>query len=252
MGLTKEKLKRNDPALGGWIMIGHRVVAELMAHEGFDWVAVDLEHTSTSVHAIAEIALAANAAGCDLLVRLDSCDPVQAQKVLDAGSNGIIVPLVNTAEEARRAVRMAKFPPEGSRGASFSRASDFGRNFSEYYRKHNDSVIVVIMMEHIEAVENADSILTTPGIDAVFVGPYDLSASIGHPGDLEHPKVSRALRKILNACKRYKVPAGIHVIGGSNAEVRSRIGEGYRFIGCSMDTEFVIQGCRRVLGKIST
>jgi 2-dehydro-3-deoxyglucarate aldolase len=251
MGSTKQKLKGKKTALGGWIMIGHRVVAELMAREGFDWVGVDLEHTSTSVHAIAEIALAVKAAGCDLLTRLDSCDPVQAQKVLDAGSTGIIVPLVNTAEEASRAVRMAKFPPDGSRGASFSRASDFGRNFTEYYRTHNDSVIVVIMMEHILAVENADAILSTPGIDAVFVGPYDLSASIGHPGDLKHPKVRKALRRILDACKRYRVPAGIHVIGGDNAGVRRRIDEGYRFIACSIDTEFVIQGCRRVLGKVS-
>jgi 2-dehydro-3-deoxyglucarate aldolase len=249
MGSTKQKLKRNEPALGGWIMIGHPVVSALMASEGFDWIGVDLEHTATSLQDLSAITLEASSRGCDVLARLDSCDPVQAQKALDTGCTGIIVPLINTAEEAKRAVMMAKFPPDGNRGAAFSRASDFGRNFTGYYKSHNESVVVAIMMEHIKAVENADAILSTPGIDAVFVGPYDLSASIGRAGELDHPEVQLALQKILAACKRHGVAAGIHVVRGTNIDVRERIDQGYRFIACSIDTEFVIQGCRRILGK---
>jgi 2-keto-3-deoxy-L-rhamnonate aldolase RhmA len=249
MGSTKQKLRRNEPALGGWIMIGHPTVAELMVGEGFDWIAVDLEHTSTSGRAFHEIALALKHTGCDLLARLNSCDPVQTKQVLDAGGQGIIVPLVNTPEDAQRAVAMAKFPPEGFRGAAFSRAADFGRNFAAYYRSHNDAVIVVIMIEHIKAVENADAILATPGIDAVFIGPYDLSASMGRAGELDHPDMVAALQRVGDACRRHGVPLGIHVIGGEHTEVESRIRQGYRFIACSIDTEFIIRGCRRVLGK---
>jgi len=105
-----------------------------MAGEGFDWIAVDLEHTSTSVRDFHEIALALKGTGCDLLARLHSCDPVQAKLVLDSGANGIIVPSVNTAGQAAQAVAMAKHPPEGTRGAAFSRATDFGRNFANYFK----------------------------------------------------------------------------------------------------------------------
>ncbi len=230
-------------------MVGHPTIAELMVNEGFDWIAVDLEHTATSTRTFQEIALAVKNKDCDLLARLDSCDPVQAKRVLDAGGSGIIVPLVNTAEQAQQAVAMAKFPPDGFRGAAFSRASDYGRNFRNYYLAHNDSVIVVIMMEHIDAVNNADAILETPGIDAVFIGPYDLSASLGRPGELDHPDVLVALGRIMEACKRHHVPVGIHVIGDENAEVEKRISEGFRFIACSIDTQFIIRGCRRILGS---
>lgn len=230
-------------------MIGHPTVAELMASEGFDWIAVDMEHTSIEIRQFHEIALAIKGTGCDLLARLPSCDPVQAKKVLDAGASGIIVPLINTKEEAQRAVAMAMFPPEGFRGAAFSRASNFGRNFAGYYKDYNRSLLVVVMMEHIKAVENADAILETPGIDAVFIGPYDLSASIGRPGELNHPETQKAITQIFDACRRHNVPAGIHVVSANRTEVEQRIAQGYRFIACSLDIEFIIQGCRHILGK---
>jgi 2-keto-3-deoxy-L-rhamnonate aldolase RhmA len=250
MGKTKGKLRKGEPALGGWIMIGHPTVAEIMAGEGFDWIAADMEHTSTDVRAFHEMALALKGTGVDLLARLHSCDPVLAKKVLDAGGSGIIVPFVNTREEAELAVAMAKFPPVGFRGSSFYRAADFGRNFKAYFRAHNDSVIVAVMMEHFKAVENADAILSVPGIDAVFVGPYDLSASMGRPGELSHPDVVGALQKIVDACKRHGVPPGLHVVAVDPDDVQRRIEQGYRFIACGVDTEFVMYGCRKILERV--
>ena len=250
MGKTKEKLRKGEPALGGWIMIPHPTTAELLAGEGFDWIAVDMEHTSADARAFHEIALAMKGTGVDLLARLHACDPVLAKKVLDAGGNGIIVPLVNSREEAELAVAMAKFPPVGFRGSSFCRASDFGRNFKAYFRGHNDSVIVAVMMEHFKAVENADAILSVPGIDAVFIGPYDLSASMGRAGELAHPDVVGALQKILDACKRHGVPPGLHVVSMDPDDVQRRIEQGYRFIACSTDTEFVLHGCRKILERV--
>jgi len=247
MGKTKEKLRSGRPSLGGWIMIGHPTVAELMAGEGFDWIGVDLEHTSTDIRMFHEMALATKGTGCDLLARLHSCDPVQAKLVLDAGAAGIIVPTVNTPEEAARAVGMAKYPPEGFRGAAFCRASDHGRNFAAYYAAHNEDVLVVVMLEHIDAVRRADEILATPGIDAALIGPYDLSASMGLAGQVEHPLVVAAEQTILEACLRRRVAPGIHVVSPERAVLDRRLEAGFRFIACGLDTLFIMRGCRQML-----
>jgi 2-dehydro-3-deoxyglucarate aldolase len=252
MGRTKDKLRKGQPALGGWVMIGHPTSAELMAGEGFDWIAVDMEHTSMDARAFHEIALAMNGTGCDLFARLHGCDPILAKKVLDAGGNGIIVPLVNSREEAEMSVAMAKFPPAGFRGTSFSRASDFGRNFKAYFAGHNEDVLVAVMMEHIKAVENADAILSVPGIDAVFIGPYDLSASMGRPGELSHPEVTDAMQRIVAACKKHGVPPGLHVVAVDPDDLQKRIEQGYLFLACSLDTEFIKFGCRKMLERIKS
>ncbi|NUQ00976.1 MAG: 2,4-dihydroxyhept-2-ene-1,7-dioic acid aldolase [Armatimonadetes bacterium] len=247
MGRTKELLRRGEPALGGWIMIGHPTVAELMAGVGFDWLAVDLEHTPIDYATFENMARAVGSRGPDLLVRLQDCDPVQAKRVLDAGANGVIVPLVNTPELAARAVDMVKFPPQGSRGAAFSRASDFGRNFRAYFDQHNDRSLVVVMIEHIAAVENLDAILATPGIDATLIGPYDLSCSMGRPGELDHPEVRAAQQAIVDGCRRHQVPSGLHVVAAERALIDQALERGFRFVGCSLDTALILDGCRRLL-----
>ena len=251
MGKTKEKLRAGEPALGGWIMIGHPSVAEVLAGEGFDWLAVDMEHTSTSVRMFHELALAVKGMGVDLLVRLPGHDVQTAKLVLDAGADGIIVPSVNTAEHARRAVAMAKFPPEGTRGASLCRATDFGRKFDSYYREHNGRVLVVCMLEHIEAVRNVDEILATSGVDATFIGPYDLSASMGLPGQTSHADVLVAQQTLLNACRRHNVPAGIHIVATDGREVRRRIDEGFQLVACGLDTGFLMYAARYMLQGIN-
>ncbi len=247
MSNTKQKLRAGQPVFGGWLMTGTPAVAEIMAAEGFDFLGVDMEHTPINVEAFYHIALAAKGTGCDLLARLPSCDPVLAKQVLDMGAAGIIVPSVNSPEQAAQAVAMAKYPPEGIRGASLCRAAGYGRHFNEYYAAHNQEVIVVIMLEHIQAVPQADAILATPGLDAALIGPYDLSASMNLAGQLAHPKVLAAQQAILAACLRQKVPPGIHVAQMDPKEVRGRVEAGFRFIACGVDTLFVREGCRRML-----
>ena len=249
MPRTKEKLRAGEPALGGWIMIGHPAIAEIMAGEGFDWIGVDLEHTTTDLRTFYDIVLAAKGTGCDVLARLHSCDPVLAKLVLDAGAAGIIVPSVNTPEQAAQAASMARFPPDGVRGASLCRATDFGRNFSSYFAAHNRDVLVVVMLEHVDAARRADEILATPGIDAAFIGPYDLSASMGLAGQLDHPQVTAAQQSILAACARHAVAPGIHVISTAPGAVAEKIAAGFRFIACGLDTTFLIEGCRQMLAK---
>lgn len=250
MGTTKNKLKKNLPVYGGWVMTGNPVVAELLAGEGFDWIAVDLEHTATTIRELRDIALALKGSGVDLFARLPGCDEIWAKHVLDGGASGIIVPLVNNPEDAARAVSIAKFPPEGNRGAAFSRAADYGRNFQNYFKGHNDDVTVVVMLEHIQAADHADDILSTPGVDAVMIGPYDLSASMGLAGQLDHPDVQDAQRRILEACQRQGVAPGLHVVQTDPKKVADSVAAGYRFIACGLDTEFIIDGARLIRSQI--
>lgn len=251
MGKTKEKLKNGQVTLGAWLMIGHPTVGELLAGEGFDWIAVDMEHTTIDIHTFYQLALAIKPRGSDIFARLHSCDPVQAKLILDAGADGIIIPSVNSAAEARQAVAMAKYPPQGFRGCSFSRATDFGRNLNHYFSSHNDKVVVVVQFEHIKALENADAILSTPGIDAAFIGPYDLSASLGKAGQFDDPQVRAAQEKILQACQRHGIPPGIHVVSQDGAKLRASINQGFRFIACGLDTLFILDSCRAMLKGVS-
>ncbi|MDR1964799.1 MAG: hypothetical protein LBQ50_13585 [Planctomycetaceae bacterium] len=255
MGFTKQKLRAGLPAYGGWVMIAHPTIIELYAGEHFDWICLDMEHTSIDLRSMHECILAAKGMEVDVLVRLPSHEPSIAKRVLDAGAAGIIIPCINSAEQARQAVAMTKYPPEGNRGTSLSRNTDFGRNFKDHFENHNEKVIVVIMLEHVEALNHLEEILQVPGIDATFIGPYDLSTSMGLSGQLDHPKVVAAQQRILEACQKYGVPAGYHVVQPNEKLVRQRVEEGFCFIGCGLDTEFIIHGCRKMIpstNKITT
>lgn len=250
MGKSKEKLMKGDVALGAWNMIPHPNVAEMMAGEDFDWICVDMEHTSQDYQTLENIARAVNGSGKDLLVRLPSCDDVAAKKVLDLGADGIIVPCVNTREEAERAVAIAKFSPQGTRSASLARCTDYGRNIHGYFKAANDNVIVVIMLEHNDAVKNVDEILSVPGVDATFIGPYDLSSSMGLAGQLDHPEVLAAQTTLLDACIRHGVPPGFHIVPNDPPQVAKYIEMGFRFIALGIDTGFIVEGCRAMLAGV--
>jgi 2-keto-3-deoxy-L-rhamnonate aldolase RhmA len=247
MNKTKQKIRNGECALGGWMLIPHPAIAELMAGEGFDWIAVDMEHAAVTLPQIEEIERAVRPSGCDLFVRLDGVNPVLAKHVLDAGAKGVIVPSVMTPEDADTMAAAVRYPPQGNRGTSLSRALDYGRDFADYIRRHNDEVFVAVMLEHYLAAERADEILARPGLDAAFIGPYDLSASLGIAGQLDDPRVLAAEQKILAACKRQGVAPGYHVVPPERRRIDERIAAGYRFIGCSLDTQFIMNGCRALL-----
>jgi 2-dehydro-3-deoxyglucarate aldolase len=247
MAKTKNKMQAGEPAIGGWVMTGNPAVVEIMAAEGFDFLVADMEHTAIHVETFYHMILATKGTGCELIARLPACDPVVAKQVLDMGAAGIIVPSVNTPAEAAQTVAIAKYPPEGTRGAALCRATGFGRNFADYYANHNREVLVVAMIEHITAVKQVDAILATPGLDAILVGPYDLSASMGIPGQLKHPDVLKAQEEILAACRRHKIAPGIHVAPVDPADVAGRLAQGFLFVPCGIDTSFVREGCRTML-----
>ncbi len=246
---VKQKLKRGEVSFGSWMQIGHPAVAEILSQVGFDWIALDMEHSDMGVRDFTDAARGMHGRGPSPLgtiplARVRENNTLAIRQVLDSGAWGVIVPLVNSADEARRAVQATKFPPEGIRGTAFFRGNDYGLTFTEYMAHANRESIVMVMIETKEAVESIDDILRVEGVDGVFIGPYDLSLSYGIPGKLADPIMTKARQKVLEACKRAQKAAGIHMVQSDKASLRTTIEEGFTFIGLSMDTLFLDRAAR--------
>lgn len=242
----KEKLARGEATLGSWMSMAHVSIAEILASAGYDWVVVETEHTAIDVSEVLRLLIAIEGRGAVPLVRLAWNDPVQCKAVLDSGAAGVIVPMVNTKAEAEMAVRAAKYPPDGFRGVGLARAQGYGETFASYVERANADTLVVLQIEHIDAVRNIDEILSVPGIDATFIGPYDLSMSMGLPGQLTHPDVVHARERVLAATLERGLTAGIHLVHPDRAaaDLPHYLAQGYRFIALGTDILFLGDSCR--------
>ena len=247
---VKQKLKEGRITFGGWITLAHTAIAEIMAKSGFEWLAIDMEHSVIGIQDVEPLIQVIEASGCVPLVRLSSNDPVLTKRVMDAGAYGVIVPMVNTRDDAERAVRAVKYPPEGERGVGLYRAQDFGVSFEQYKDSINQESLVIVQIEHKDAVENIHSILSVKGVDGLIIGPYDISGSLGVMGELDHPLVKQARQKVLSAAKEVKVAAGIHVVQPSLDEVKNRVNEGFSFIAFSTDAILLNSQCREAALKL--
>lgn len=235
----RQKLLNRETSIGTWIQIGHPAVAEILGRLDFDWIAADCEHTDISIHEFAALARALHGRRPAPLVRVGQNDTLAIRQALDLGAQGVIVPLVNSAAEAERAVAAAKFPPAGVRGFAYSRSNEHGAEFESYASRANDEICVVVMVETRKAVAEIDQILAVDGVDGVFVGPYDLSGSYGIPGQVGHTDVIRAQCRIVEACERAGKSAGLHVVTPSSANVHAAMEAGFTFIALGMDTVFL-------------
>lgn len=233
--------------LGTWIQLGHPGIAEVLANTGFDWIAADCEHTDIGIQGYTNILRGMYGRGPVPLVRVRENSTMAIRQVLDVGAQGVIVPLVNTAEEAHKAVTAVKFPPEGIRGFAFFRANDWGMNFDEYAQKANSETVIVVMVETEQAVENIEEILAVDGVDGVFIGPYDMSGSYGVIGQTSHPLIIEACQTVVKACKKAGKAAGLHVVLPSKEAIEKAINDGFTFIALGMDNVFIEQGARRAL-----
>ncbi|MEN8256138.1 MAG: aldolase/citrate lyase family protein, partial [Verrucomicrobiota bacterium] len=220
---VRKALLERKITLGSWIQIGHPAVAEILANDGFDWLAADCEHTDIDVEGFTQIARGMYGRGPVSMVRVRENDTLAIRQMLDAGAQGVIVPLVNNAEEAAKAVAAAKYPPQGVRGFAFSRMNNYGVDFDENAKTANDDIAVVVMIESREAVENIDGILEVDGVDGVFIGPYDMSGSYGIPGEPSHPLVQEGCAKVLSACEKAGKSAGLHVVFPSEENIKKVI-----------------------------
>jgi len=246
----KQKLKDCDVTIGSWITLAHTGIAEIMANAGFDWLTIDMEHSAIGINEAQLLIQTIDLCDCTPLVRLSSNDPVLIKRVMDAGSHGVIVPMVNSAEDALKAVAAVRYPPAGIRGVGLARAQGYGARFDEYCEWLKESAVVVAQVEHIDAVNNLEAIIEVEGIDALIVGPYDLSGSLGLPGAFNEPSVLNALEHVEKIAKEKGIAFGCHVIEPDVEEVLDRIDSGYTFLAYSLDIMFLGKSCRNGLARI--
>ena len=248
----RKRLRAGETVIGSWINSGSPIVAELMAACGFDFLCVDVEHSAVDLPQTQQLfqAIRSGHPNCAALVRLHGVDYAFVKRYLDAGAAGVVAPLVRTRAEAELLVQATKYPPQGLRGVGFCRANAYGLRLADECARANDQVLVAVQIEHIEAVRNIDAILSVPGIDAAFIGPYDLTASMGITAQFDHPDYLAAREAILTACHRHKVAPGIHVVPPDAAQAKARIAEGYRFLAYSLDITMLTTACTEGLAVL--
>ncbi len=246
------KLKRDLAAgkvcVGMTLTMNSPVIAELLSHIGLDWLWLEMEHTALSEEAVLTMLQATNGADVSTVVRVPWNDKVTIKRVLDTGPDGIIIPLVNSREEAEQAVNAMKYPPWGERGAGLSRAQCYGIAMGEYMQSANDEVMTILMIEHIKAVENIEEILSVKGVDSIMVGALDLSGSMGLLGQTDHADVEAAIQKVLAAAKAAGMPCGIITVDPDTAN--RRIKEGFTNLIIGIDVLNLLTSSKGTLDKI--
>jgi len=241
-------LKKGEVTIGGWVQIGHPEIAEIMAEIGFDWIVFDMEHAPLSFETTQNLIQAIKCTESIPLVRVAWNDPVLVKCALDIGAYGVIIPWVTNKDEALKAVRSCKYPLKGIRGFGPRRASKYGIKLNEYIATADQEIMTVIQIETIEAFYNIKEILSINGIDAFFIGPNDLAASMGLIGQPNHPKVQEIIQKILNEGKKAGVPAGIAAFTPEAAIEYAK--KGFQFIQLMTDTDIFVQACIKILRKV--
>ncbi len=240
----KAKIALGQATIGSWITLGHPAIAEIMAAAGFDWLVVDLEHSTISLEGAGELIRVIDLCGVAPLVRLTSNHPDQIKRVMDAGAHGIVVPMVNSRADAERAVAAVHYAPKGNRGVGLARAQRYGPGFLDYLEWQKSGPIVIVQIEHRDAVERLDEILTVPGVDGFIVGPYDLSCSLGIPGQFDHAEFLSAMELIRATAQRHSAVSGLHIVEPDGEQLARTLREGYRFIAYSVDIRLLDVGVR--------
>ncbi len=233
-----------SPPLGTLLSLPSPEIAEVALLAGFDWLFLDMEHGLLDPAAVQGMIQAA-AGRIPCIVRVPTHQAIAIGKALDTGADGLIFPHVNSASEARECVRAAQYPPEGSRSVGIARAQAYGARLAEAVAGENKRLALIAQIEHIRAVRNIEEILETAGLDAVFIGPYDLSASLGLPGRVQDPPVAEAIEIVRTAARKFGIPAGFFAAGPEAA--RAALDKGYDFICVATETLLLADAARRIL-----
>ena len=239
--IVLERLRNNEPALGGWVMTNSVVAAEIMAQAGFQWVCVDAEHSQVSKETAANMFRSIERYGAEPFVRISLNDEVEIKKFMDMGARGVIVPMIKSYEEVKRAISYIKYAPQGNRSFALPRCTGYGQWSAEYFERSNRETFFGIMIEHINAVAYLDEIFECKEIDAVFVGPYDLSGSMGIPGQFDDPDFKTTLDLIYKKADDHGVTLGFHEVHPTKAKIQALLDRGLRFIACGLDTIFILE-----------
>ena len=243
----RQKLEQEKLCIGTFLSLPCPEIAEICAEAGMDWILVDLEHTTLEVRDVQGI-LQAVANKCACIVRVPSKDVATIKRVLDTGVDGIMIPHINTAEETASIVQACLYPPEGNRSVGISRAQQYGLGFKDYLSSANQDILLIPQVEHVEGVAAIDDIVKVPGVSAVFIGPYDLSGSMGMLGEVRSPEVQKEITKVRLSCSKAGIPAGIF-----SADIDSalpHIEQGFILIALGIDTNFLIDSIRRIMDQL--
>lgn len=238
----RTKLKNNKLTVGTFMQLNSPEIAEIFSNSKFEWIALDMEHGNIDINDITNLFRAIELHNKLPIVRLPTGGMIECRKVLDYGAGGIIIPMIESAEQLNKIISFCKFPPIGVRGVSFCRSNLFGKNFDIYYKKISKLKLIIAMIENSKALDNLDEILKTKYLDGIFIGPYDLSASLGIPGDFKNKIFLDAIKYIKQKCKKNKVPFGIHVVEPDIKIYKQVLKEGYSFVAFSMDTRILLRG----------
>ena len=241
----------NNALIGTWVTLNHPSIAEIMADAGFDWICVDMEHSVTDYAEAQLLIMAIQGKGVKAFVRVGENNARIIKRVLDAGADGIIVPSVSSKEEAIKAVNAVKYPPLGTRGVGLARAQSYGFDFENYRDNKTKDIKLIVQIEHINAVKELESIINVDGIDGTFIGPYDLSGSMGKPGQYDDEDVKKVLNDYETIAKKHDKLIGYHVIKPDFQLVHDKVNEGYNFIAFSLDTVFLGTKVREQMSQIN-
>ena len=235
--------------IGSWITIGHPSIADVMADAGFDWLCIDMEHTVIDYTQVQNLISSIQGKEVLAYVRVGENNPHIIKRVLDAGADGIIVPMVNTKEEAQNAVNAVKYPPEGKRGVGLARAQGYGFKFDKYLKKQKD-LDIIVQIEHLNAIKDLRTILSVNGITGSMIGPYDLSASMGKPGKYEDDDVKEALAKYEKLSLELQMPMGYHIVETDSNKFIEMQNKGYTILALSFDAMYLGTIARQNIEKI--
>ena len=245
---VKQKLLEGKPQIGGWLSIPSSFSAETMAHQGFDWLVVDTQHGAIDFNAALPMLQAISTTDTMPFVRVPWNEPSIIMKYLDAGAYGIVVPMIETKEDAERAVWAMRYPPAGMRSSGPFRATMYAG--ADYQDRANDELLLAVMIETAKALENLDAIASVPGIDALYIGPSDLSQALGLGPryDADNPKHAETVTRIREACERHGKIPGVHTSG--HVLTNRYIQEGFKMILLTTDAAGVASGAKAELGAI--
>lgn len=243
-----KSLKSGRAPIGTWLMSASASTAEALGYAGFDWLLVDMEHVPIEFRDLWQILQAIQCSGAQPIVRVAANDPTLLKRALDLGSFCVMVPFVENAEQARSAVNAVKYPPYGTRGyAAVHRASRYG-TWSNYGNEANDAVTCILQIETPSALNNLEEIAAIPGVDALFLGPGDLSAACGHIGNPSHPQIQAMISDAIVRAKKIGMPMGI--VGGTPELVQSYLDQGYAFAAVASDLAMMMKKANEFLTEL--
>lgn len=250
---VKKRLVAGEPSIGTWLALPTPEGAEYVSRLGFDWLVVDTEHNPIDIRTLGQMFMAMAGSSTVPMVRIPWNTPENFKRVLDAGAWGVVVPMVNSRAEAEQAVAAVRYPPEGKRSLGGGRhALGFETTADQYFRHAGDELLLVIQIEHIQAVEQADDILSVPGVDACFIGPNDLAASmgvgLGVPLESDHPRLVEAIDHVRQCCARHRVAPGIHC--SSATGVKQRMAEGFLFCAMASELRYMLSALQADLAQL--